>query len=1007
MEYHLELKKNSWDPQASGTVEKIISPGGRQSVKLLDRFKSEKPSLSYADFHHEITKSSDDLPPKPSGTHHKQQIGRRATEDDELVKYMSNLPSYLERGKNLQEKAFNVGVLDWGRLEKWQHNHKKVPYRSGTYSPSSSNTSSVFSTDESSTLSSRGHSCSPARQRVHRPTLQSHLKASPQEGYSQAVKPLGGNAGKFQDLKAAQSNTLSKQQKFLKPDQPFRKNQSGYSQAVKPFRGNSGKFQDIKAAQSNTLNGQPKFLETDQPFCKNQSQVKLEQCMIEDSTPKIIPEMRASSNLENYKVASCSKEKMKTKDGEFSKEVRESDTLNSDDAEQDCPERLKTVVLLLPRDDPQKSSSGVFQLSGSTTMTDQRSMEASYRCSTARSYPREVHHAKFYSDIPHSCPLPCEVDNSEHRQQMKQPSSMDDQSIDFTSDASCPLQRSGKTFVSPFRGRNSEEKKSTLLPTNSTVIKPSEGSSPNTSTVAAAKVRNPSPIRRFSVDLGRLSRISGSKESSAVPQLSSTHVSAKSDSERDVAPACLDKSSSDKPNATSKARSSPLRRLLDPLLKPKTANCRRSAEPPQKDSTSINRSCKSFDGQSDSSLQKDSRSINRAFKSFDGQSDSSNEHSVKVKLDLTSCRSISVDDSCQNGKHGSSSVQALLRVAVKNGLPLFTFAVDNNRDILAATVRKLSTSRKDDNNCLYTFFTIREIKKKSWINHGGKGKGRDYVPNVVAQMKVSDSQFSNLNRPCSMDKFCVREFVLLADQQMTGFQSNDELAAIVMKIPKETTGSLIQDRKQTDHCSNSSDIDFKEWLAEMRHSYSGENLQNQSLVGSPDHCNTTVILPSGVHSQPNNGEPSSLIKRWVSGGVCDCGGWDLGCNLRVLGSQNQLNKRLSPFEACSTTNQFQLCSQGGVQDNQVVFSLAPFKDGIYSVEFNSSLTLLQAFSISVAALDSKKRSEHSEPINFFQGKTSQETILVENDGPKVANQVQAEVPPRYVSYPPLSPVGRV
>lgn len=43
---------------------------------------------------------------------------RSTDEDDELIQYMSNLPSYIE------EKVFGIGVLDWESFEKWQHDHK-------------------------------------------------------------------------------------------------------------------------------------------------------------------------------------------------------------------------------------------------------------------------------------------------------------------------------------------------------------------------------------------------------------------------------------------------------------------------------------------------------------------------------------------------------------------------------------------------------------------------------------------------------------------------------------------------------------------------------------------------------------------------------------------------------------------------------------------------------------------------------------------------------------------
>lgn len=923
MEYQFE-RKHSRDPQSSGRTEKVISTSEIHSLKLQDRFRSERPSLSYADFHHEIIKGADELPSKFSGNQQKLQVGRKAAEDDELVKYMSNLPSYLARGENLKEKALNVGVLDWGRLEKWQHSLKQAPCRSSGYSPSCSNDSSVFSTDGTSTNSSSVNSCSPSRQRMRRPSLQSHLKASPQECCSQGV--------------------------------------------VKSFGGNAGKFQDLKVAKTETLKGKEKISETDKPFCKNQSESKLDHNIKKDSNSKCTADLRRSSYLENYVVASCSNGKMEAQNDEFTEKAEKSEKSNTDIVDRDCAESQNTVVLLLPREIPETSCSGVSQISGSKTITGRRSTEASRSNSTERSFPKEVHCGKFYSNIPHSCPLPYEVENSKQGE-IRRRSSMDAQSNKSLSNEIIPLPRSSRIFTSPSRSRKIEEK-ATRLPTDSTVIKPSQVSDQKTRAGTAAKVRNSSPTRLFSFGMSKISRSFNSKEDPDVQNSSSTHVTAKPGKERLVTSACLDNSSNDKQNATDKPRTSPLRRLLDPILKPRAAaGCRRSSE----------------------AIRKGSTSIDKASKSSDGQLESSALHSVKAKLDLTNCKSISVNDSLQTGKVGSQAVQALLQVAIKNGIPLFTFAVDNNSGILAATMKKLNASVKDCYSCLYTFFAIREIKKKSWINQGSKskGKGHDYIPNVIAQMKASDYQFSNSTRQNLTDHFRMREFILFAvdprqaDQQTSDFLQNDELAAIVVKIPKENT-NLIQDDSKSE-----------------------KKLQNQTFVGSQNHRSTTVILPSGVHSLPSKGEASSLVERWISGGACDCGGWDLGCKLRVLGDGIQLNKKMSSSKSCSTSDQFELF-QEDVQENQPAFSLAPFKDGIYSVEFKPSLTHLQAFSICIAALNSGKLSMLSDLAASLEEKTSEEAISMENDGMKVPNGIQTEVLARYVSYPPpLSPAGRV
>uniref|UniRef100_A0A5B6ZNK4 DUF3527 domain-containing protein n=1 Tax=Davidia involucrata TaxID=16924 RepID=A0A5B6ZNK4_DAVIN len=884
-------------------MENQSSAQATQGTKSHDRLKLEEPNLSCADLNSEVIKNVDNIPPTSSRNPQKQRVERKTFDNEELVKYMSNLPSYLERGENLQEKAFNVGVLDWRRLEKWQYNHKQVPYRSSRSSPSSSNTSSSFSTDGSSTCSSSGHSCSPARQRMRRPTLQSHLNASPMEIYSQGVKP---------------------------------------------FVGNVGKFQDFKAASSDPLKGQQTILRAYQSFNKSHSEIKLKECKRKDSVPQIVPEIKTSLDLENYGVASRSKGKMKIQEGESRKGVEKLQEPHHNIVDHDCP-------------------------------------EANRRSFSEVSFSKEVYNAELYSDIPHSCPLPCE-DNNKHSQ-IEQPSFTDAKIIKFSSEQSQPSRSSEKISVSPSRGRNLEEKKSAILPANSTVIKSSEGSELKMGTVAATKVRNPSPTRRLNLGMGRMGRSSSSKDGSAIPQLSSKHVTAKSGSD-----ACLENSSGDKPSDTSRARSSPLRRLLDPLLKPRGANSHHTG-----------------------SSQKDSTPTDRACKSSDGQVESSAVHSVKVKLDLKSCRTINVDDSHHNEKYGSPVLQALLKITIKNGFPLFTFAVDNNRDVVVATMKKLSTSRKDDNSWIYTFFTIREVKKKNgWMNQGGKSKGHGYIPNVVAQMKVSDSQFSKLIRHNSMGQFSIREFVLFAvdprqaDQQTLDLQPNDELAAIVVKLPKETPRGLNKDGQHGNNVNCLSVNDLKEPLPKGRsYSNSRDDEENGSSAGSQDLFSTTVILPGGAHGLPSKGEPSPLIERWKSGGLCDCGGWDLGCRIRILANQTQPSKRSSSSKAHPNAGRFELFSQGEVKDNQPAFCLSSFKDGIFSVEFDSSLSLLQAFSICIAVLNSRKPHELSELSNLSESKPCEETTLVENDGIKAPNHIQMEVPARYASYPPLSPVGRV
>lgn len=93
--------------------------------------------------------------------------------------------------------------------------------------------------------------------------------------------------------------------------------------------------------------------------------------------------------------------------------------------------------------------------------------------------------------------------------------------------------------------------------------------------------------------------------------------------------------------------------------------------------------------------------------------------------------------------------------------------------------------------------------------------------------------------------------------------------------------------------------------------------------------------------------------------------------------------------------------QGETQQNRPVFSLVPLKDGIYRIEFNASITRLQAFFICVAVMSSQKPSHLLDASNISDGKAFKQPDLDGND------KLQAKMPSKYAPIPPLSPFGRV
>ncbi|XP_024981546.1 uncharacterized protein LOC112518173 isoform X1 [Cynara cardunculus var. scolymus] len=307
----------------------------------------------------------------------------------------------------------------------------------------------------------------------------------------------------------------------------------------------------------------------------------------------------------------------------------------------------------------------------------------------------------------------------------------------------------------------------------------------------------------------------------------------------------------------------------------------------------------------------------------------------------------------------SSNVHALLQLTMKNGIPFFKLVVDSSSNILAAAVNKLP-SGKDDSSLTYTFHSVHQIKKNGgWKNQSSTEKRCEFDYNIVGKMKISSSyhaEFSGLER----DLFVVRESVLYgpdpaqSDQITPDCMLNAELATIIVK-----------------------------------------NTSSENYGGIGSSKSTVVILPGGIHSLPNSGKPSPLINRWRSGGACDCGGWDIGCELRVLTTQNESIKIPYP----SSLDRLDLCYEG-MHNNKHALSLAPLENGLYSLEYNASISLLQAFSICVAVVSCQNLT-HIFQVNHLQDANDfSKPIMTRYE--KVENRTIV-----HAKIPPDSPIGRV
>lgn len=420
-----------------------------------------------------------------------------------------------------------------------------------------------------------------------------------------------------------------------------------------------------------------------------------------------------------------------------------------------------------------------------------------------------------------------------------------------------------------------------------------------------------------------------------------------------------------------RSRSSPLRRILDPFLKSKshisvptvTSAINNIREPGRTTSIRVPEESTRRLGPSKSAAATVHFSTSQA----------------KQSLNFSNQASVDFADTLQEETPIPRRRQALLQLTWKSDTPLLVLTSDDNH-VLAATLIKKPISGKDNSECLYTISSLHEVKKKGgmWISQGNKSRKPGFISNIVGQLKVLSSK---LISPDSVQ----REFVLIGPDLMQESHeplrssSNNELAAIIIKTELEATLATFGDALMNCNSSN-----CQESLQV------GQNTTESSL------SSITALLPVKVHGLPAEGQPSSLIGRWKSGGICDCGGWDEGCIPIVLIDKAQHSESSAATQALSRmdgTDQIELFIQGRTGEQRRAFKMVGCKEGAFTLEFDTSIAFLQAFAICVAILHNTKFSDPS--------------LVQESIEASFHATTEGQVPTSYVPHhPPLSPVGR-
>ncbi|CAI8600926.1 unnamed protein product [Vicia faba] len=878
---------------------------------------------------------------------------RSGNERDELVKHMSNLPGYLlhnDRLENVQEKAFNVGVLDWSRLEKWKHKH--IPEELTNHF------TSVNRGESSSRIVTKSSLSAGGREKLDDTKSLRDVRRTNKESLHQSSKLPLEDIERFEFSKSGTKSIGNEQRRNgsskITLDAGYSASKSrhhGVSSSI-PYENVNGKDKDNGNSASKSrhhrvsssipyenVNGNDK---DDEYYHKKKERNRKSSCDM------IQPSVKSKG-----KEASFSSKKLSSSNNESILKGNQLLESGSDNSFKNDHSKPSNIVLLYPHETSDSSSSDDFRLSEFRTSSDENCPESSRSSLSYVSVLEEDYIGNVGPEIRLSSGRRSVVEHTSFSGPMQHSVSTTYLGMNHSSAVS----EKSASKINEMPGMQSEaacfekevlENRLSIQSAFSNLI---ESLDQETAELTSQKGMNTSSHnRRFSFSLSRIGRSFSFKEGPAVSQFGSKYVCSKSGPVTPESSIRWDNSSKEKANSQNRTRSSPLRRLLDPILKHKTAS--------------------------------------------DAQHSGESSQKQKGRMNSVSFRSIGLKKPLQDEKSKVSSIQGLLQLTITNGVPLFKFVLNDERKIYAATKNSLASQEKNDLGCCFTFYLVNEIKKKSggWMSHGNKEKSCGYAYNLVAQMKSSTSKITEAINQNSKRQCMVKEYVLLGvdvnqtDQGPPKFIPSMELAAVVIETLCE---KLSNKRIHSDY--NLHEKGCLKCLADGR--CLCRSVETDISVSS------TVILPGGVHGSPNKGEPSSLIHRWKTGGSCDCGGWDIGCKLLVLHEQkpsSNIQRRYKPYQ-----DRFQLFAQEGAEQETPIFTLVPLKNGFYSIEFSSTISYLQAFFISVVLLGSRKQ-----PGSLEIG-SMREEILKESSSNNNSSRHQEKTPMKYTPIPPLSPVGRV
>uniref|UniRef100_A0A0E0R280 Uncharacterized protein n=2 Tax=Oryza rufipogon TaxID=4529 RepID=A0A0E0R280_ORYRU len=393
-------------------------------------------------------------------------------------------------------------------------------------------------------------------------------------------------------------------------------------------------------------------------------------------------------------------------------------------------------------------------------------------------------------------------------------------------------------------------------------------------------------------------------------------------------------------NSTTKARSSPFKKILDPIMKSKSLR-----NPSLMEKEDAKHSSLLVEGKSRVLRKSLLSGISRTEQSLTPNCQQSKEAQV---LTVTS---------------SPTHLHAVLKLDPTNDSFGFEFCTKGPEESIYANIWKAG----NELNWIYTFHSTG--KRTSTVGKTPKDR-RGCLPPIVGQMHVSSYLYSEVGQNGVLNNSAISEFVLYDIAHARRSSAVERIQCTDSSKPKFCSavnnsisrGSLERNNlmERQNNTRNNSDASTSSlWSREDLHPHLEvaaiviqvpfHKTQSKELKDGSSSGTIKVAAAGGAHGLPRDDEssPSPLLDRLKTGGGCDCGGWDMSCPIVVL--DNAYDSHWVDSVMTESKHPMELPFQGNKEALPAI-SMKAVGNGHFSVDFHARLSALQAFSVCICLL---------------------------------------------------------